>query len=76
MWYNIFCLHFDELFFGILLIAFGIATILKAIFKFNIPLWPLFCGITLIYLGMHIVLENTRFNICKKEKTYNDDKKF
>lgn len=74
-WYKIFCLQFDELFFGILLIAFGIATILKAIFKFNIPVWPLFGGIALIYAGTQLLVGTANKNWCKKEEKYREYKK-
>jgi small neutral amino acid transporter SnatA (MarC family) len=68
IWYKFMCFYFDEIFFGSLLILFGIALILKTIFKLNLPLWPIFGGIALMYAGFSMLTSNIRKSCCKKEK--------
>jgi hypothetical protein len=50
-------IYYDQAFLGFVLVLFGVTLILKAIFKFNLPLLPLFGGIMLIYAGLSILMQ-------------------
>ena len=70
VWFTLSCLYYYELFFGIMLIFFGITSILKAFFKFNLPLWPIFWGVVLVYLGFGIIADSLRNQDCSSDKIY------
>jgi len=70
-----FYLNFNELFFGILIILFGVSLILKSIFNINIPLLKIFFGIVLIYWGITLLMPESKLQLFKRTYKHEITKK-
>lgn len=47
---------FSPLFWGIVIVVFGLAVILKAVFHIDLPLFRIFFGLILVYVGVRILV--------------------
>lgn len=65
---------FSEIFWGAIIVLFGLSILVNVIFHINIPIFRIFIGFIIIYFGIKVIVGGQWSNECKKRTQWKEVK--